>query len=83
MLSTPRLCPTLCTVVLLLVAGPALLGQEASAACVPTGLFEETFDGYPPSTSLHGLGDWKGINNDPFFTAQTRFTTRRTGCVDG
>jgi hypothetical protein len=42
-----------------------------SCSCVPTGPFEESFDVYPPATSLHGLGDWKGIDNDPFFTAFT------------
>lgn len=32
-------------------------------------LWAETFDFYPPGASLHGLGRWKGWDNDPAFEA--------------
>jgi hypothetical protein len=48
------------------VLGLALsLGSPAAASCV----WDEGFDSYPAGSSLHGQGDWKGIDNDPFFEA--------------
>lgn len=35
------------------------------------GLLDDTFDSYPTGGSLHGLGGWKGWDNDPTWTAPT------------
>ena len=41
------------------------LPSPSSAQCFTVA----NFDVYAPGTNLHGMDGWKGIDNDPFFTA--------------
>lgn len=52
----------------------ATAGAPASAARVATpngGPWSDNFDGYPTGQNLHGVGGWKGWDNNPAFTAFT------------
>ncbi|GAB4578791.1 MAG: hypothetical protein Fur0022_15280 [Anaerolineales bacterium] len=40
-------------------------------ADAPSGLWSDNFDSYPTGQNLHGVGGWKGWNNDPGATAFT------------
>lgn len=42
------------------------------------GGWQEDFDSYPTGASLHGLGGWKGLLSDPFFTAFTSNSQSRS-----
>jgi hypothetical protein len=48
------------------IAAVAVLALAAGAA---SGQWSDNFDGYANGTDLHGVGGWKGWDNDPTWTA--------------
>jgi subtilisin family serine protease len=42
------------------------------------GFWEEDFDSYPTGQNMHGIGGWKGWDNNPAFTAFTSDTQARS-----
>lgn len=50
-----------------------LFGAAAVFVCLPAAAqWADDFDSYGTDVSLHGLGGWKGWDNDPTWTAYTR-----------
>ena len=53
------------------VSSPEAAGPGEQSTGMNEGGWEDDFDSYPTDTSLHGVGGWKGWDNDPFWEAFT------------